>query len=124
MPNDISQNFDGGPFARLSLWTVQLRPEIYIANRIPSTRQMQRLVQESSISLRGWTFPIVGRVPSAVWTNFEGGCQLYFRASGQRPEALRVYKSGLVVWSSGVGEDTWQGLPARTRFHSLRSSTR
>jgi hypothetical protein len=49
-------------------------------------------------------------VTGAVWTNFDGGSQSYFNARGQRPEALRAYKSGLVVWSCGIGEDTWHGL--------------
>jgi hypothetical protein len=110
MPNAFSQNFDDNAFAQLPRWTVQFRPETYIASRISSASQLQRLVQESAISLRGWTFPIVGRVSGAVWTNFEGGSQSYFNAPGQRPEALRVYKSGLLVWSSGIGEDTWHGL--------------
>lgn len=110
MPNDISPSFDNGAFARLPRWSVRLQPEIYIASRIPSANQLQRLVQESAISLRGWTFPIVGRVTGAVWTNFDGGSQSYFNAQGQRPEALRAYKSGLVVWSSGIGEDTRHGL--------------
>ena len=82
-------------------------PKTYIADRISSASQLQRLVQESAISLRGWTFPIVGRVSGALWTNFDGGSQSHFNVAGQRPEALRVYKSGLVVWSSGFGEDTW-----------------
>lgn len=110
MPNATSPNFDEGTFTQLPRWTVQLRPETYIASRISSASQLQRLVQESAISLRGWTFPIVGRVTGAVWTNFDGGSQSYFNARGQRPEALRAYKSGLVVWSCGIGEDTWHGL--------------
>lgn len=103
-------DFENGMFAQLPRWTVQLQPGTYVADRIPSASHLQRLVQESAISLRGWTFPIVGRVSGAVWTNFDGGSQSYFNGPGQRPEALRVYKSGLVVWSSGFGEDTWQGL--------------
>ncbi len=110
MPNATSPHFDEGSFVHLPRWTVQLRPETYIANRIASASQLQQLVQESAISLRGWTFPIVGRVTRAVWTNFDGGSQSYFNAPGQRPEALRTYKSGLVVWSCGIGEDTWHGL--------------
>jgi hypothetical protein len=101
---------DDGAFSQLPRWTVQLQPEMYLANRISSSSQLQRLVLDSAISLRGWTFPIVGRVTGAVWTNFDGGSQSYFNGRGQRPEALRVYKSGLLVWSSGMGEDTWHGL--------------
>jgi hypothetical protein len=99
-----------GAFSQLPRWRVQLQPEAYIWNRISSANQLQRQVQESAISLRGWTFPIVGRVTGAVWTNFDGGSQSFFNGPGQRPEALRAYKSGLVVWSSGMGEDTWRGL--------------
>jgi hypothetical protein len=101
---------DDGAFSQLARWTVKLQPETYLANRISSASQLQRLVQESAISLRGWTLPIVGRVTGAVWTNFDGGSQSYFNGRGQRPEALRINKSGLVVWSSGMGEDTWHGL--------------
>jgi len=43
-------------------WTVEMRPETYISSRIQSAAQIQSLVQQSAISLRGWTFPIVGRV--------------------------------------------------------------
>ena len=31
-------------------------------------------------------------------------------AAGQRLEALLVYKNGLLVWSSGLGGDFWQGV--------------
>lgn len=57
---------DDGAFSQQPRWTVQLRPETYLANRISSASQLQRLVQESAISLRGWTLPIVGRVAGAV----------------------------------------------------------
>lgn len=113
MPSATSPNFDQGTFAHLPRWTVQLRPETYIASRISSASQLQRLVQESAISLRGWTFPIVGRATGATWTNFDGGSQSYFNAHNQRPEALRAYNSGLVVWSCGIGEDTWQKFEGR-----------
>jgi hypothetical protein len=101
---------DGGSFSQLPRWAVQLQPDTYIANRLQAAAQLQRLVQESAISLRGWTFPIVGRVTGAAWTNFDGGSQSFFNGRGQRPEALQAYKSGLVIWSSGIGEDTWHGL--------------
>lgn len=101
---------DDGAFSKLPRWAIQLQPDTYIANRIPSAAQLQRLVQESAISLRGWTFPIVGRVIGAEWTNFDGGSQSFFNGQGQRLEAFQAYKSGLMVWSSGIKEDTWQGL--------------
>jgi hypothetical protein len=57
---------DKGVDAQLARWTVQLQPETYIADRISSASQLQHLVQESAISLRGWSFPIVGHVTGAV----------------------------------------------------------
>ena len=101
---------DGGSFALLPHWAVQMQPESYIANRIPTATELQRRIQESAISLRGWTFPIVGRVSASQWTNFEDGSQSFHNGRGDRPEAIRAYKSGLVVWSAGMGEDYWQGL--------------
>ena len=101
---------DGGSFAKLSHWTVQMQPESYIVNRIPAATELQRRVQESAISLRGWTFPIVGRVSASQWTNFENGSQSFHNGRGDRPEAIRVYKSALVIWRAGMGEDYWQGL--------------
>jgi hypothetical protein len=95
--------------AGLPHWTVEMQPEEYLPERITSASALQQLVQESAISLRGWTFPIAGRVTGAQWMNFDGGSQSLYAAPGNRPEALRVYKSGLLLWFSGLGEDFWQG---------------
>ena len=62
---------DGGSFAQLPHWTVQMQPESYTVDRIPAATELQRRIQASAISLRGWTFPIVGRVHASQWTNFE-----------------------------------------------------
>jgi hypothetical protein len=88
-------------------WTIEMQPEEYLPERITSSAKLQKLVQESAISLRGWTFPIVGRVSGAQWINFDGGSQSLYAAPDNRPGALRVYKSGLLVWSAGLGEDFW-----------------
>jgi hypothetical protein len=99
-----------GSFVKLPHWIVQMQPESYIVNRISTATELQRRVQQSAISLRGWTFPIVGRVAASQWTNFESGSQSFHSGRGDRPEAIRVYKSGLIMWRAGIGEDYWQGL--------------
>jgi hypothetical protein len=99
-----------GEFAQLPHWDVLMHPETYLANRIPTSAALQQLVQKSAVSLRGWTFPIAGRIQGADWTNFEHGSQSFFPGRGDRPEALRAYRSGLVTWLAGLGEDHWQGL--------------
>lgn len=100
---------DSGSFAQLPHWTVRMQPESYIVDRIPTATELQRRVQASAISLRGWSFPIVGRVHASQWTNFEHGSQSFHNGRGDRPEAIRAYKSGLVMWRAGMGEDYWQG---------------
>jgi hypothetical protein len=97
-------------FAQSPHWTVQMQPETHVPDRIPTAVALQRLVQESAISLRGWTFPIAGRVSGATWANFDGGCQSYYGGDTHSPEALRVYKSGLLLWTSGIWEDYWDSF--------------
>lgn len=99
-----------GEFTQLPHWNLVMRPEAFDADRIPTSAALQHLVQKSAVSLRGWTFPIAGRIAGADWTNFEQGSQSFFPGRGDRPEALRAYRSGLVVWRAGLGEDHWQGL--------------
>ncbi len=86
-------------------WTLELRPEVYIPNRLQTAAAIQSLVKQSAISLRGWTFPIAGKVSNAKWMNFDGGSQSIYDGGMHGPEGLRVYKSGLVVWRSGAVED-------------------
>jgi len=99
-----------GEFTQVPHWNLVMRPEAYDADRIPTSAALQHLVQKSAVSLRGWTFPIAGRITGADWTNFEQGSQSYFPGRGDRPEALRAYRNGLIVWRAGLGEDHWQGL--------------
>jgi hypothetical protein len=103
-----SENYFSG-IAELSsgstYWTVEMRPESYIPVRIQSAAQIQSLVEQSAISIRGWTFPIAGRVENAKWVNFDGGSQAVLKSEWRGPEALRVYRSGLVVWRSTPKED-------------------
>lgn len=99
-----------GVLAQSPHWDVQMQPGTYAANRILTSATLQNLVQTSAISLRGWTFPIAGRTGGAPWTNFEQGSQSFFGERENRPEALRVYRSGLFAWRAGLAEDYWQGL--------------
>ncbi|HEY3624750.1 MAG TPA: ATP-binding protein [Terracidiphilus sp.] len=98
---------DAGRFGEAPHWTVQMRPERHRGDLIPNAARLQRLVEESAISLRGWTFPIAGKVSGATWSNFNGGSQSFHSGGVHSPEALRVYKSGLIVWRSGIWEDWW-----------------
>ena len=81
---------NGGEFAQSPHWEVQMQPEDYLPNRLPNLMELQHLTQQSAISLRGWTFPIVGRVSGSEWTNFEGGSQSFYagRGRGDKPEAI------------------------------------
>jgi Putative DNA-binding domain len=98
---------EGGRFFQSPHWTVQMRPEAHRGDVTPDAARLQRLVEESAISLRGWTFPIAGKVSDATWSNFNGGSQSFHSGGVHSPEALRVYKSGLIVWRSGIWEDWW-----------------
>jgi hypothetical protein len=101
-------------FVQSAHWTVFMRPETYVAERVPAVADLQRLVQQSAISLRGWTFPIAGRVGGAGWSNFDGGSQSYFNQTPHSPEALRVYKSTFVAWSAGIFEDYWPAFAGKS----------
>ncbi len=81
-------------------WIVQLRPERYDAKRVPSSSELQRLIRDSAISIRGWTFPIAGHMSTARFSNFELGTQNILDGRGDRPEGLRAYRSGLFLWRS------------------------
>lgn len=91
-------------------WTVEMRPEIYIPGRLQSAAQVQSAVQQSAIGLRGWTFPIAGRLGSDRWVNFDGGSQSTHESGVHSPEALRVYKSGMVIWRTAAWEDYWEAF--------------
>jgi len=101
---------EGVAFSELPHWSLMMRPEDYIAGRIPTSIELQRFIQVSAISLRGWTFPIAGRIDGSEWRNFDGGTQSFYNGMAAPPEALRAYKSGLVAWRSGMGEDHWPGF--------------
>jgi hypothetical protein len=111
-------------FVRSPHWTVQMQPEALIGDRMHTAVSLQSLVQESAISLRGWTFPIAGRVSGAVWTNFDCGSQSYYDGQTHSPEALRVYKSGLVSWRTGIWEDSLLSGYKLNRFNWLQISSK
>jgi hypothetical protein len=83
-------------------WELITYPSQYMAERIPNLPDLERLIKESQVSLRGWDFPYIGRRGKA--STFNTGFQGYVDWEVIR-EAFRLYKSGLFVWKRAIWED-------------------
>lgn len=83
-------------------WELIAYPSQYLAERIPNLPDLERLIKDSQVSLRGWDFPYIGRrgEPSTFNTGFQG----YVDWEVIR-EAFRLYKSGLFVCKRAIWED-------------------
>jgi hypothetical protein len=98
---------EDGKLMQSGHWFLLIRPEMYIRDRIATLLDLQRRVQTSAVSLRGWSFPIAGRTGNATWSNFNGGSQSFYNSFVSVAEAFRAYQSGLILWCSGIAEDFW-----------------
>lgn len=83
-------------------WELITHPSQYLPERIQDLPELQRLIKESQVSLRGWDFPYIGKRgnPSPFNTGFQG----YVDWEEIR-EAFRLHKSGLFVWKREIWED-------------------
>jgi hypothetical protein len=82
-------------------WYIEILPKVYEEERVPSTRRLKEIRQESVVSIRGWDFPHIDRESDQV---FEHGIQSvthWYRYH----ECHRVYRSGLFTWRRQLKED-------------------
>jgi len=83
-------------------WEVITYPSQYLSERIPNLPDMERLIRESQVRLRGWPFPYIGQQGES--STFNAGFQGHVDWNDIR-EAFRLYKSGLFVWKRAIWED-------------------
>jgi hypothetical protein len=83
-------------------WELIAHPSQYLSERIPNLPDLERLIKESQVSLRGWPFPYVGN--KAETSTFNAGFRGYVDSEDIR-EAFQIYKSGLFIWKGAVWED-------------------
>ncbi|MDD5083341.1 MAG: hypothetical protein PHT88_00190 [Candidatus Moranbacteria bacterium] len=88
-------------------WKVVIRPTEYSENLIPSLEDCKRLIEESSVSLRGWDYPYIdrhGNVGNASANSVHSMCDWddmsFF-------EYWRFYKTGQFVHYFSMRED-WE----------------
>lgn len=107
-----------GRLRQLPHWVLAIRPASYSKKRIPELGELQRLVRDSVVSLRGWTFP---HINEGYLTNFSDGFQSVtdWKDSpfGRHVEGFRAYRSGLFVW----GGDLWEENATEYRNRSVLS---
>jgi hypothetical protein len=112
----------GGKLSKAPHWTIAMCPATYAPVRIASLSALQRHVQASAVSLRGWTFPIVNRVGNSGWSNFAGGSESSYDSRSHAAEALRAYVSGLILWCAQLWEDESDLAPKGRRVLSFISA--
>lgn len=88
-------------FADVGHWEVAAYPTEYVEERLTDHEFLAGLIRDSSVALRGWTFPhtdretasnfMQGRQSSTVWSRYI--------------EAYRAYFSGLFVWKGAFREN-------------------
>jgi hypothetical protein len=114
------RELDDGKLIQNPHWFLLMQPETYAKRRIPKLIDLQNRVQSSAVSLRGWSFPIVGRVWNSSWSNFGAGSQSFYSSPGRSPEGIRAYQSGLILWCSGVAEDVSQAYHDKNVLSFIR----
>ncbi len=83
-------------------WRVLIRPNRFVENRIPVISDLYRILEKTSVRLRGWDFPHLD--PSAQphvdanWVGQEFEWDMYL-------EIWRFYQSGQFVHISGMPSD-------------------
>lgn len=89
-------------FEKYGYWEVISMPQTYSRERVPSITAVNKSLEESEVSLRGWNFPHFDRETKS---NFSDGRQSYTELM-HHVEAHRAYQSGLFVWRSSYWEDS------------------
>jgi hypothetical protein len=97
-----AENWFDKSFHTSPRWELIAHPSQYLADRIPNLPDVQRLITESQVSLRGWPFPYIGQRGESV--TFNNGFQGHVNWNDMR-ETFRFYKSGLFVWKRAIRED-------------------
>lgn len=83
-------------------WELIAHPTQYLSERIPNLPEVERLIRESQVSLRGWPFPYIGQQGES--STFNAGFQGHVDWKEIR-ETFRLYKSGLLMWKRAIWED-------------------
>lgn len=83
-------------------WELIAHPSQYLPERLSNLADMERMVKESQVRLRGWDFPYLGQRGEVG--AFNSGFQGRVDWEAIR-EAFRLYKSGLFVWKRAIWED-------------------
>ena len=83
-------------------WYVAIRPVMFVEERVPNLLDLPRILERTSVHLRGWDFPHIDtrnemqRQPDHVEQLFEWDMYL---------EAFRFFKSGQFIHFSGMTAD-------------------
>lgn len=88
--------------AERGYWRVEIRPRAFAAQRVHSTRDLQRIIEKCRVELRGWDFPHFGNdwdLPeSQQWLGVETNWSSHV-------EIWRAYVSGQFIFRGGVWTD-------------------
>lgn len=96
-------------------YEVTAQPTVYSAKRIRSLPEVQQLVRDCQVALRGWYFPHVDREKT---TAFSEGLQST-TVSGRHVERFRLYQSGLFAWRGSYWEDSEESPKLRSGARGL-----
>jgi hypothetical protein len=105
------------PVLQYPHWRVNLRPEEYDAEAIPSLGECLRIIQHNQVRLRGWSYPHLSNRDNQViqgsnwigsWTQFMG-----------HREYWRFYQSKQFIHLFSVREATEQGWAEKLRADTV-----
>jgi hypothetical protein len=83
-------------------WELITHPSQYLPERVPNLPDLERLIKESQVSLRGWPFPYLGSQENQ--SAFNKGFQGHVDTPDIR-EGFRFYKSGQFIFKRVLWED-------------------
>lgn len=97
-------------------WRVVIRPAEFVRDRIPSLKQCGEIVERSTVRLRGWPFPFIGRDSSRSLrgSDWIGHCVEF----GGHIEYWRLYQSGQFLFLGAVRERAAEDWDAKLRRDS------
>src|SRR5258708_1854131 len=84
---------------------VVLRPTQFVTDRVPNILDLQRILTNAAVSLRGWNFPHVGQ-PSVMTDFIEDSVEF-----ADIREYWRFYQSGQFVHCWGLRSDWREQVP-------------
>ena len=107
------------PVLKHPFWRINIRPEKYIQESVPTLDDCFRIIQKNRVRLRGWDYPHLSSKETekecginwiASWSNFLGHCEYW-----------RFYQSKQFIHFFGIREsidEEWdKKLEAQTRMH-------